>query len=266
MFGVGGGFLLIPMLHVALGVPLPAAVGAGLSQTIAIGFGAYLRHRGMGHAEGRFDVMLLGGSLLGVDAGTRLLAHLDRLGTWEIFGRSLPALRVVSTVGYGVLFCAMAVLMWNRSTATSEAKVEPGPFVRVRLPPYTALPAAGLARVSGTFIGILGFLNGVLAGLLGIGGGIVLVPLMLYGFGFEIRKAAGTGILVVLVVAILGTIQHARLGNVHLGLVVTLMIGSALAAQVGASLTRSLPAEVLRKGLAIILVLTVIALVSKLWS
>src|SRR5690606_6840134 len=63
MFGVGGGFLLVPLLHVFLGVPLPAAVAAGLCQTIATGLGAWMRYRSMGHAETRFDLLLLGGSI-----------------------------------------------------------------------------------------------------------------------------------------------------------------------------------------------------------
>ena len=92
------------------------------------------------------------------------------------------------------------------------------------------------------------------------------MPIMLYGFGFNIRKAAGTGIVVILTVSIIGTVQHALLGNVHLGLAMTLMIGSALAAQVGASLTRSLPPTTLRRGLALIIVVANAALLFKVFA
>jgi len=88
---------------------------------------------------------------------------------------------------------------------------------------------------------------------------------MLYGFGFNIRKAAGTGIVFILVVAIIGTIEHARLGNVNLGLVTILMIGSASAAQVGASLTQQLPAHILRRGLALIIVAANVAFAIKVF-
>ena len=264
MFGVGGGFLLVPLLHAVLGVPLPQAVGAALCQTIATALSAHLRHRGNGTAETRFDVMLLGGSAVGVDAGTRLMALLAGLGKVDIAGRSVPTLRVVTTVAYAVIFVTMAWVMWSKPPPAKLGEILPGPLARVRLPPYADLPNAGLRGVSGPFVGLIGCANGVMAGLLGIGGGIVLIPIMIYGFGFDIRKAAGTGIIVVLGVAVVGTIKYALLGNVHLGLVITLMIGAALAAQVGAGLTRTLSADVLRRGLAVVLLATIGALVLKL--
>lgn len=263
MFGVGGGFLLVPLLNVVLGVPWPYAVGAGLCQTIAIGLGALLRYRSMGHAESRFDIMLLGGSFMGVDAGARLLHHLEGAARFDIAGRSVAAIDVILPIMYTLLFGIIAWLLWFKPSPRDGVPTEPGPLARLRIPPLARLPVAGIERVSGVVIAAVGFGNGILAGLLGIGGGLTLIPIMLYGFGFDIRKTAGTGIVIVLVVAIVGTVQHGRAGHVHLGLAMTLMIGSALAAQVGASLTRTLPAIVLRKALAAVLVLTVIAILTK---
>jgi uncharacterized protein len=264
MFGVGGGFLLVPMMHVVLRIPLPLAVGAALCQTIATGLSAFLRYRNLGLAEARFDWLLIGGSLLGVDAGTRILTALQGVGTVEIAGRSMPLVGPVVTAIYALVFVVMAYFMWARPSPSGDAELTPGPLARIQLPPMVDLPSVGL-RVSGLLVSYIGFVNGALAGLLGIGGGILLVPIMLYGFGFNIRKAAGTGIAVVIVVAVLGTFQHARLGNVNLVLATTLMIGAALAAQVGASLTRALPAQLLRRGLAIVMIATIVALVVKLF-
>lgn len=264
MFGVGGGFLLVPLMHVTLGVPLRFAVGAGLCQTIATALGAQLRYRTMGHAESRLDLMLLGGSLLGVDAGTRLLALLGGLGTWTIAGRTMPAVRVVMTASYAAIFLIMAWVMWTKPVPDDDEELAPGPLARLGIPPRADFPVAGLRGVSGPLVGVIGFANGVFAGMLGIGGGILLIPIMLYGFGFNIKKAAGTGIVIVLAVAAIGTVQHARLGNVHLGLAMTLGVGAALSAQVGASLTRSLSARALRRGLAVALIATVASLVVKL--
>lgn len=266
MFGVGGGFLLVPLLHVVLGVPLPAAVGAALCQTIATGLGAALRYRDMGHAESRFDIMLLGGSLIGVDAGARLLELLSTGATMTVFGRELLVMRVVVTVSYLFVFLIIAALLWWKPAPTSEEPQEPGVLARLRLPPYARLPVAGVPRVSGPLVGVIGLVNGIIAGLIGIGGGIILIPIMLYGFGFNIRKTAGTGIVVVLAVAVIGTIRHASLGNVHLGLAATVMIGAALAAQVGATLTRSLSATTLRRALALVMLATLVALIAKLFA
>lgn len=254
MFGVGGGFLLVPLLHVFLGVPLPAAVAAGLCQTIATGLGALMRYRQMGHAESRFDLLLVGGSVLGVDCGTRLLHLLDDVGAVSIFGRDIAAARVVLSALYVALFTALAWSMWRRVRDPGPG-AHPGPLARLGWRPRAALPIAGMS-VSGPLVSVVGFLNGVLAGMLGIGGGIVLIPIMMYGFGFDIRQTAGTGNVVVLVIAVIATVQHAWRGTIHLGLAMTLMVGAALSAQVGASLTRSLSALTLRRGLAVVLVAT----------
>jgi uncharacterized membrane protein YfcA len=230
---------------------MPQAVGAGLCQTIATGLGAWLRYRSMGHAESRFDWMLVGGSLLGVDCGTRLLHGLAGAGQIALAGHAFEATRLILTALYVALFFALGAIMWWKRPRP-ESEVAPGPLARVPLGPRVDLPIAKMA-VSGPFVGVVGFGNGVLAGMLGIGGGIVLIPIMMYGFGFNIRQTAGTGNIVVLAVAVVGTVQHALRGTIHLGLAMTVMVGSALAAQVGAGLTRTLPAQVLRRGLALVL-------------
>lgn len=263
MFGVGGGFLLIPLLHVILDVPLAIAIGTGLCQTIATALGSYLRYRSMGHAETRFDILSLGGSIVGVLLGGILLETLSHMGTVSILGREILIIQVIVTSAFLLLFSSIALLLWVKNTPIG--KVEPGPLATIRLPPYVDLPVVGMKKVSAPIICYIGMIIGLLSGLLGAGGGLVLIPVMLYGFGFDIRKAAGTGIVVVLIVSIVGTIQQARMGNVHLGLAVTLMVGSALAAQVGASLTRSLSPALLRKGLSITILASNLALVFKVF-
>jgi uncharacterized membrane protein YfcA len=265
MFGVGGGFLLVPLLHVLLGIPFPVAVGAALCQTVATGLGALLRYRRMGHAEARFDLLLIGGSVLGVDAGARLLTALEGGSAVSIGGLQLPVVQVAVVGSYTVLFLSIAALLWWRTPPSTDRATAEGPLARIKLPPTVRLPVAQLPSVSGPVVGWIGLANGVIAGLIGIGGGILLIPLMLYGFGFDIRKTAGTGLVVVLLVGIVGTVEHAILGNVYLSLAVPLMVGSALAAQVGAGLTRSLPATVLRRALAIVLLVTLAALFAKLF-
>lgn len=265
MFGVGGGFLLIPLMHALLGVPLPQAVGAGLCTTMANATGAFLRYRRMGQAELRFDLMLVGSSLLGVDAGIRLLGVLERSPmTVTLGGRTLEILPLTVTAAYAALFVVVAVLLWLRDGGSDTGPARPGPLARVAWPPLVDLPTAGVARVSGPLVGLIGLANGLLSGFLGIGGGVLLIPIMLYGFGFGMRKCAGTGIVVILASALLGTVQHARLGNVHLGLSAAVMVSSALAAQVGATLTGVLPAVWVRRSLAVVLVLTLGALVLEL--
>src|SRR5512143_1809047 len=84
MFGVGGGFLLTPILMYGFGVPAPIAVGSALCQKCGTSIASFLKYRHLQRGEPRIDLVMLGGSLLGVDAGTRLLRYLTGLGTWRI--------------------------------------------------------------------------------------------------------------------------------------------------------------------------------------
>ncbi len=266
MFGVGGGFLLIPLLHVVLSVPLPIAIGSGLCQTIATSLGSLLRYRKLGHAETRLDLLLLGGSIPGVTLGTMLLEALGDMGSITIGGKVIPLIQVIVSISFLLVFFSVSLMLWFKAPSSSDDTIKPGPLSRLQIPPKVNFPIAELNGVSAPLTCYIGLALGVLSGLLGIGGGVVLMPIMLYGFGFNIRKAAGTGIVVILVVATIGTVQHARLGNVHLGLALILMIGSASAAQIGASLTQHLPASTLRRGLALIIVAANVAFAFKVFT
>jgi uncharacterized membrane protein YfcA len=266
MFGVGGGFLLIPLLHVILDVPLHLVVGAVLCQTIAISMGSLIRFRRMGHAETRLDILLIGGSILGVLAGSELHHHLARSGSLEFFGKTIPLIDIIVSSVFCFFYFAVALLLWFKHAPSVGDSIRPGPLARAKLPPLIDFPVAGLTSLSAPLIAYVGLLLGILSGLLGIAGGVLLMPVMLYGFGFNIRKAAGTGIAMVLVVSLLGTLRHSLAGNVHLGLATTLMVGSALAAQVGAGLTHRLNPIILRKALAIMIVAANVALLLKVFA
>ncbi len=93
---------------------------------------------------------------------------------------------------------------------------------------------------------------------MGIGGGVLMMPLLLYGFGLSARNAAGTGILLLFATVALGTVEQALRGFVSLKLAMAILVGSSIGAQLGASATHRLPNRVLRLVFAILLTLTVL--------
>src|SRR5437899_2681697 len=111
MFGVGGGFMLTPLLNVVLGVPYPVAVGSGLCQMIGTATSAFLRHRELGQGEPRVDWLMLGGSLVGVHLGTDVLRALSHIETWSVNGHAVPAVKMVLQPAYILLLLATATLM-----------------------------------------------------------------------------------------------------------------------------------------------------------
>lgn len=262
MFGVGGGFLLTPLLTVVFGVPLEIAVGTGLCQMIGTATAALLRHQSLGQGEVRFDLLVLVPSLLGVEIGAMALARLEDAGS-VAFGRgTIPLVRLVAMLGYAVVLVTAAVMFGRggRGALEHTAHARRGPLARWAMPPLVDLPAVPLRRVSAPLIAYLGLGLGVLSGFLGIGGGVALMPVLVYGFGFPMRQAAGTGILALCATAALGTLVHARRGHVDLELAMVLLVGSTLAAQLGARATRSVSPRLLRRGFAGLILVTVAAI------
>src|SRR5262249_10464775 len=132
-----------------------------------------------------------------------------------------------------------------------------------RLGPTIDMPAVGLHRVSVPVMAYVGFVLGVLSGLLGIGGGVAFMPVLLYGCGLSVRNAAGTGILLLLVTVTAGTVTQAAAGFVSLPLAMTILIGSSVGSQLGALTTHHLPNRVLRVLFGCLITATVIMI---LWD
>lgn len=240
MFGIGGGFLMTPLLVVVFRVPLPIAVGTGLCQMIGTAMVSFLRHRKLRQGEPRFDLLLLPGSLLGVELGARTLTFLGDAGSLQVAGRAVPWVNLVVESCYAVMLSWVAWSYWRHGGRTIDVLqyLRPGPLSRLKLGPTTDLPAAGLRAVSGPVIAYLGLALGFLSGLLGIGGGVALNPILIYGYGFPMRQAVGTGIVVLFVTAVVGTGAHASRGHVHLGLALVLLVGGTVSAQLGALASR----------------------------
>jgi uncharacterized membrane protein YfcA len=266
MFGMGGGFLLTPTLMYGFGVPASIAVGSALCQTCGTSIASFLRYRHLKRGEPRIDLVMLGGSLLGVDAGTRILGYLNHLGRWRIgHGAAVPAVQVVLDVLFILLLSCTALFIlrdvWQtrRQLQPRGDVTVPGPLVtRIRIPPYIDLPNVQLTQVSVPMMCYLGFVLGVASGTMGIGGGVLFTPILLYGFGLSARNAAGTGILLLFFTVTLGTFEQALHGYVSLKLAMVILAGSSLGTQLGAITTHTLP----NRSLRFILMLLIVAVIA----
>jgi uncharacterized membrane protein YfcA len=260
MFGIGGGFMLTPLLHIVFRIPMPIAVGSALCQKIGTSIGSFLKHRHYQHGEIRVDWYMVGGSLVGVDAGARALEYLAHAGVVELNGRSMPVVTLVLDGIYALLLVGSAsatlvAAMRERLGVTAAAGT--APLLRIRIPPYARLPAVGVERASVIVMAYIGFATGMLSGLLGIGGGVALLPVLIYGYGFSIRDAAGSGILLLFVTVLVGTVEHAWRGNVDLRIALAILAGSSMGAQLGARATARLSNQALRLCFATLLLATV---------
>ncbi len=242
-FGIGGGALITPILHIFFGIPFPIGIGSILSQTTGASFSAVSRYWQFGDVDVKLALMIIGGNFVGVEIGVHLLDWLDKLGGVNVGKQLIPAIQFyLQWIFLGVLIVIAGLILIesviNSSKKEGKLKEPLGLLQRIPIPPYVSFPISTVQRISLLVVTYSAVFIGIFTGLLGIGGGVIVVPLLIYGYGVETRTAIGTGLLIVFFSSAYGTVTHAIRGNVDLWLVVPLLIGSTICAQVGAMTTR----------------------------
>jgi len=232
MFGIGGGFLMTPALIVLLGIPGPTAIGTGMATVLVTSSFAMLNRRRTGTIDVRLALTIITGSILGIGIGLHFLETLKHSGPIMINGRERE------TVEY-VLMCAFAVLLLSiagylrfdhfRTRGQSPQK-RVGLLAAVRVPPYSCYQSLEQPRLSVVSLILLGMGVGVLTGLMGIGGGIVVLPALMYLVGQRAPKAAGTSLLIVWASSLIAVALNTKYGNVHLPLWAVMTAGGSIGA------------------------------------
>ena len=256
LFGVGGGFLVTPLLML-LGVSPLVAAASGSAAIVAAAVTGTLEHSRAGTVDYKMGLTLFAGGSVGSVAGVALLHWLNRLGPANTVIR---VLYVVMLGGVGAFMLVESIRTWRRGIYMSERRFEPIPRRRWvdSLPLRVPFPRSDI-EVSVLLPIALGVLAGMLAALMGVGGGFVMVPLMLYVLRMRMHVVAGTSLLQVLLTCVLVTVLQADENHtVDLLLAFLLAAGSTVAARAGARFGRRLRADQL-KGLLALVVLAVAA-------
>ncbi len=251
LFGVGGAFSIVPLLNVALGVPYPLAIGSSLCYTVGASASGLARHIRLGNYEPRSILALALAGMVGAVGG----GALNRFAQGALGGRNGPLTM------HGLVMALLVVTAWliargERANASGRTLLQ-----RLALPPYIDLPRAGLRRVSVVGLGLVGAVAGVLAGMMGIGGGVLLIPALVLVVGLGPHQAVGTSLGVVLFSAMAGGTKYALDEHVSMWVVMPLLIGSVFGVQLGAWVCQALRARQLRRYFAL-LVLAVAAVLA----
>lgn len=256
LFGVGGGFLITPLLNIVLGIPMPIAVGTSAVQILGVSTAGMYRRRGDGMTDYKMALVLSGGNYVGASLGAAVVKWLSGLGSWAWHGEQTPIVDLVILCVFLVLFASLAALIWkDASRSAVETGDRPALFARINLPPYTTFPAINQPRVSLIAISYLGLSLGFMAGLLGVGGGIVLMPALIYLVGMSAHRASATSLAMIWVSGFASTINHAQLGNTDLLLALPLLVGGSVGVQIGISLCAKLGGQQLKRYFVLVIVL-----------
>lgn len=253
LFGVGGGFLTTPLL-IFYGVPPTVAAASASTQVTGASVSGVLAHRRRDGVDYRMGALTVVGGVFGAMVGAVLFR----------FFQSVGQIDVVINVLYVIMLGTIGALMLREAIDTiRQRQGHAVPLVRKRRhhPLVAALPFRWRFYRSGLYISplapiILGALVGVLTMLMGVGGGFILVPAMLYILGMSASVVVGTSLFNILFVTMATTMVHALTTKaVDLVLVALLLLGSVTGAQYGTQLAQKAKPEVLRIVLAAIVLL-----------
>ncbi|MDD9716978.1 sulfite exporter TauE/SafE family protein [Dinoroseobacter sp. PD6] len=249
MFGVGGGFLMTPLLFF-IGIPPAVAVATEANQIVASSFSGVLAHLRRRTVDLRMGTVLLVGGLFGAGIGVVLFNYLKALGQVDLL------VKLCYVVFLGVVGALMFVESLN--AIRKSRKSGGAPPARRQRNWVHALPFKMRFRTSGLYISVIpplivGFAVGVLAAIMGVGGGFIMVPAMIYILGMPTKVVVGTSLFQIIFVTAFTTLLHATTNfTVDMMLAVLLLIGGVVGAQIGTALGTKLKAEQLRILLAII--------------
>lgn len=252
LVGVGGGFIMTPSL-ISLGVPAPVAVATGASQIAATSFSGMASLARRKSVDWRMGLLLSAGGIIGSFAGVSLFDRLLELGQLDLL-ISILYVVLLAVIGALMLWESLSVIR-GRAKAGRGFITRSARTVAHRLPLRMRFPRSGLYISVIPPLG-LGILVGVLAAIMGIGGGFILAPAMIYLLRMPTNVVIGTSLLQILIVtSLIVMLQSTMTQTVDLVLSALLMLGGVVGAQFGARVGSRLRSEQLRALLGLLLAL-----------
>ena len=251
-FGVGGGFLDGQMIFM-LGVQMNFVVGTDLTHIAGKSVVATRRHWILGHVDFRLGFLMILGTVPGVELGAQVIEKLKRAYAVD---------QVIGGVYVVLLLSIGAFMAWESWQAVRHGETSANGPVRgrrilqtvqaVRLPPMIRLPTSEIESISVWTILIIGLVVGFLAGMLGVGGGFLRLPALIYLMGIPTHVAVGTDLFEIIFSAGYGTVTHAIKGNVDIMMALVMHTGAAIGAQFGALATVHFSGPKIRLGFSLL--------------
>jgi len=265
LFGVGGGFLLTPLL-IMIGIPPTVAAASDSNQIVAAASSGTFAHSRSGNVDYKMGVLLLLGGLLGGTGGVQLIKLLRATGQADFVIR-LTYVAMLALIGSYMFLDSLRALRGAEVRVAVAGPAEAGrrPSVYARL--VQALPYKMTFERSGVRISVvmplaLGVLVGVLAAIMGVGGGFIMVPVMVYLLRMPMHVVVGTSLFQILFTCVNVTVLQAHMNHtVDFLLALMLLVGSTTGAQLGARISKRLRADQLKILMAGIILAVMVAMV-----
>lgn len=262
VFGVGGGFLLVPLMNILLGIPIEIAAGSATCYIIGTSTTGVIKHYHKGNMEIKAALYISFGSIFGAVSGDILQDILVLLagGNKTLFEQIMQGVFVL-------LLVLIALVMSRKSSYDEKSDIRPITFLqKMKLGPDTDLPHS--KQIGVNIIGLfgIGFSGGLLTGLMGVSGGVLFMPVLVLGVGLAPHLAVGTSLAVVLVGSISAVIKKGLSGDgkVSLPVAIALLAAGTVGVRIGISISHKLHGEKLKKYFSIIVLLAAVMVAVKL--
>ena len=268
-FGVGGAFMVTPALNV-FGFPMAYAIGTDMAHIAGKSIVATFKHRKFGNVDLRLGLLMIIGTVIGIELGATLIMYLERVGSIG------PIVRVT----YMCLLFGLGFFMWYEYVVSTRRAVKQGVaepqadagksklalwMQSIKLRPMVHLKVSGFHISIWVIIGV-GVITGFLAGFLGVGGGFIRMPALMYVIGAPTKVAVGTDLFEVMISGAYGAFTYAYKGRVELLAALIMLVGAAVGAQFGATATLYARGAIIRLYFAITMICGGVSVVFKHFS
>jgi len=253
LFGVGGGFLLTPLMMM-IGIPPAVAAASDSNQIVAAAASGAMAHTRLGNVDMKMGLVILIGGIAGGTVGVQVVKILRQMGNFEF---AVKAIYVLMLGGVGGAMFVESLKALRKGEPADETAMGTPKFSRFfnRLPLKMHFKKSGL-HTSAIFPFSIGGMVGFLAALMGVGGGFIMVPAMIYVIGMPTVVAIGTDLFQIVFTTANVTLQQAITNHtVDIMLAILLLAGSTIGAQFGAKASKLLRGEQIRILLSVIVLL-----------
>ncbi|EMD83844.1 sulfite exporter TauE/SafE family protein [Pacificimonas flava] len=252
LFGVGGGFLTTPLL-MFYGIPPAVAVASSATQVTGSSVSGAMAHWRRGGVDIRMGAVLVVGGVIGAGIGSIIFRALQKIGQIDVT-ITLIYVTFLTLVGLSMLIETVRTLR-RQASGAKPAKMKRHNRLIAALPGRMRFRAAGL-YISPLAPLIIGVVVGILTFVMGIGGGLIMVPILIYILGMSVSTVVGTSLFQIVFTTAAITLLHAvQSKTVDIVLAALLLVGGVLGAQLGARIAMNLPPEKLRMALAILVLI-----------
>ena len=242
-FGMGGAWMVTPGLNI-LGFPMAFAIGTDIAHMAGKSLISTMRHAKFGNVDYRLGTIMIAGTVGGFELGAQMIMWLERIGHIDVFVR----------IGYLILLSLIAWLVFTdvsqKRKNDREVRLSGRPmsdqsggiewhkaFHRIKIPPMVHFKQAGIYCSAWLPI-LVSLVTGWLAGILGIGGGLIRMPSLVYLIGVPTHVAVGTDLFEVAISGLYGAGSYTYKGRTELVAALIMLVGAAIGAQVGAVATK----------------------------